>query len=44
MLYPTTADAAVKWDADAGQLTVSLPRENTAVLLRLSSAVVDASP
>ena len=44
VLYPTTADAAVKWDADAGQLTVSLPRENTAVLLRLSSAVVDASP
>jgi alpha-galactosidase len=44
VLYPTTADAAVKWDADAGQLTVSLPRENTAVLLRLSSAVVDSSP
>ncbi|WP_373463940.1 alpha-galactosidase [Streptomyces canus] len=44
VLYPTTADAAVKWDADAGQLTVSLPRENTAVLLRLSSAVVDPSP
>ncbi|MEU9918279.1 alpha-galactosidase [Streptomyces sp. NPDC051001] len=44
VLYPTTADAAVKWDADAGQLSVSLPRENTAVLLRLSSAVVDSSP
>ncbi|MER6186889.1 alpha-galactosidase [Streptomyces sp. NPDC001652] len=44
VLYPTTADAAVKWDADAGQLTVSLPRENTAVLLRLSSGVVDSSP
>ncbi|MFD3841662.1 alpha-galactosidase [Streptomyces sp. NPDC058642] len=43
VLYPTTADTAVKWDADEGQLTVSLPRENTAVLLRLSSAVVDSS-
>ncbi|WTW22507.1 alpha-galactosidase [Streptomyces sp. NBC_00019] len=43
VLHPTTADAAVKWDADAGLLTVSLPRENTAVLLRLSSDAVDSA-
>lgn len=43
VLHPTTADAAAKWDADAGLLTVSLPRENTAVLLRLNSAAVDSS-
>lgn len=36
VLHPATADAA-EWDAANGKLTVSLPRANTAVLLRLSS-------
>ncbi|MFE7764098.1 alpha-galactosidase [Streptomyces sp. NPDC057438] len=35
VLYPETADAAARWDAYRGLLTVSLPRANTAVLLRL---------
>jgi len=37
VLYPATADNHVAWDAAAGELTVSLPRANTAVLLRLSA-------
>ncbi|MFD4552723.1 alpha-galactosidase [Streptomyces sp. NPDC058469] len=36
VLYPASADAGAEWDAAEGQLTVSLPRANTAVLLRLS--------
>ncbi|MFF7885500.1 glycoside hydrolase family 36 protein [Streptomyces sp. NPDC020794] len=36
VLHPATAGAATEWDAGAGKLTVSLPRANTAVLLRLS--------
>ncbi|MER7480206.1 glycoside hydrolase family 36 protein [Streptomyces sp. NPDC126510] len=42
VLYPPTADAAAEWDADAGRLTLSLPRGNTAVLLRLDSVTADA--
>ncbi|KOV97005.1 alpha-galactosidase [Streptomyces sp. NRRL B-1140] len=42
VLYPPAADAAVEWDADAGRLTVSLPRANTAVLLRLESSAADS--
>ncbi|MFC4503541.1 MULTISPECIES: alpha-galactosidase [Streptomyces] len=38
VLHPATADAAAEWHAADGKLTVSLPRANTAVLLRLSSA------
>lgn len=38
VLYPTTAAATAAWDAAGGNLTVSLPRPNTAVLLRLSAA------
>ncbi|WTW41080.1 alpha-galactosidase [Streptomyces sp. NBC_00016] len=37
-LYPVTADANATWDAADGQLTVSLPRPGTAVLLRLDTA------
>lgn len=37
VLYPTSADAGAEWDAAEGQLTVSLPRVNTAVLVRLSA-------
>ncbi|WP_327182901.1 alpha-galactosidase [Streptomyces sp. NBC_01334] len=37
-LYPATADASATWDAAEGQLTVSLPRPGTAVLLRLDMA------
>jgi alpha-galactosidase len=36
VLHPTTAAATAEWDASDGKLTVSLPRANTAVLLRLS--------
>ncbi|MGI5430736.1 alpha-galactosidase [Streptomyces sp. CA-179760] len=43
VLYPATTDAAAEWDADAGRLTVSLPRGNTAVLLRLSSVGAHSS-
>ena len=39
LLYPSTSDATAAWDAADGRLTVSLPRPNTAVLLRLSSAL-----
>lgn len=38
VLYPTSADAGAEWDAAEGQLTVSLPRVNTAVLVRLSGS------
>ncbi|MER6952443.1 glycoside hydrolase family 36 protein [Streptomyces sp. NPDC000618] len=37
VLYPATADATAAWDVAAGQLTVRLPRPNTAVLLHLGS-------
>ncbi|MER7922372.1 glycoside hydrolase family 36 protein [Streptomyces sp. NPDC096057] len=37
VLYPATADTTVTWNAD-GRLTVSLPRPNTAVLIRLGPA------
>ncbi|WP_329263603.1 alpha-galactosidase [Streptomyces sp. NBC_01478] len=37
VLYPGTADAGVQWDAAEGRLTVSLPRADTAVLVRLSA-------
>lgn len=37
VLHPATAGAAAEWDAADGKLTVSLPRANTAVLLRLST-------
>ncbi|MCX4761751.1 alpha-galactosidase [Streptomyces sp. NBC_01275] len=35
VLYPVDADASATWNAAAGELTVSLPRVDTAVLLRL---------
>ncbi|KPI11496.1 Alpha-galactosidase [Actinobacteria bacterium OK074] len=35
--YPATADATAVWDAARAELTVSLPRPNTAVLLRLDA-------
>jgi alpha-galactosidase len=35
VLYPATGDAGAEWDAVEGKLTVSLPRANTAVLVRL---------
>ncbi|MFE9445826.1 alpha-galactosidase [Streptomyces sp. NPDC006602] len=38
VLHPATAEATTEWDAAEGKLTLSLPRANTAVLLRLSSA------
>ncbi|MEU3339413.1 alpha-galactosidase [Streptomyces sp. NPDC006668] len=37
VLYPSTADATATWDAPDGELSVTLPRPGTAVLLRLSS-------
>jgi alpha-galactosidase len=37
VLYPTDAGATASWDTADGRLTVSLPRPNTAVLLRLSA-------
>lgn len=37
VLYPTTADAEAEWDATEGQLTVTLPRADTAVLVGLSA-------
>ncbi len=37
VLYPGTSDAGVEWDAAEGRLTVSLPRTDTAVLVRLSA-------
>ncbi|MFF2126765.1 hypothetical protein ACFVW1_15465 [Streptomyces olivochromogenes] len=37
VLHPATAGAAAEGDAADGKLTVSLPRANTAVLLRLST-------
>ncbi|WP_262064455.1 alpha-galactosidase [Streptomyces sp. STR69] len=36
VLHPATVGAAAEWNAVDGKLTVSLPRANTAVLLRLS--------
>ncbi|PPS67265.1 alpha-galactosidase [Streptomyces sp. 46] len=42
VLYPPTADATAEWNADAGRLTVSLPRGNTAVLLRLDPVAANA--
>jgi alpha-galactosidase len=42
VLYPPAADAAAEWNADAGRLTVSLPRGNPAVLLRLDPVAADA--
>ncbi|WP_244372008.1 glycoside hydrolase family 36 protein [Streptomyces griseorubiginosus] len=36
VLYPRDAGATATWDAADGTLTVSLPRTNSAVLLRLS--------
>ncbi|MEU5636535.1 alpha-galactosidase [Streptomyces rishiriensis] len=38
VLYPAASDGSAQWDAGAGELTVSLPRGNTAVLLQLSAA------
>ncbi|WP_346779818.1 glycoside hydrolase family 36 protein [Streptomyces sp. S3(2020)] len=35
VIHPTTADATAEWDNDEGRLTVTLPRPDTAVLLRL---------
>ncbi|MEU1482025.1 alpha-galactosidase [Streptomyces sp. NPDC005760] len=35
VLHPGTADAGAEWNAAAGELTVRLPRPDTAVLLRL---------
>ncbi|MFF3847717.1 alpha-galactosidase [Streptomyces sp. NPDC002328] len=43
VLYPATADTTAEWDADAGTLTVSLPRANTAVLLGLRPAAAASS-
>ncbi|MFI1032891.1 glycoside hydrolase family 36 protein [Streptomyces sp. NPDC020951] len=37
-LYPTTAHSEATWAAADGRLTVSLPRPDTAVLLRLTAA------
>ncbi len=37
VLYPGTSDADAAWDAAEGRLAVSLPRANTAVLVRLSA-------
>jgi len=37
VLQPATADATAEWNPADGNLTVSLPRPNTAVLLRLST-------
>ncbi|MFJ9908761.1 glycoside hydrolase family 36 protein [Streptomyces sp. NPDC101152] len=37
VLYPTDSGATATWDATTGQLTVSLPRPNTAVLVRLGT-------
>ncbi|MGQ4362248.1 glycoside hydrolase family 36 protein [Streptomyces sp. SAS_272] len=37
-LYPAPSDATARWDADAGVLTVRLPRPDTAVLLRWDAA------
>lgn len=37
LLYPSTSDATATWDAAAGELSVSLPRPDTAVLLRLDA-------
>ncbi|MFF4488775.1 alpha-galactosidase [Streptomyces sp. NPDC001544] len=36
VLHPGTADAETEWNEAAGELTVSLPRPDTAVLLRLA--------
>ncbi|MGX9887876.1 glycoside hydrolase family 36 protein [Streptomyces sp. NPDC002276] len=36
VLYPATGDAGAEWDAANGRVTVSLPRADTAVLIRLS--------
>lgn len=38
VLHPAASDAAVRWDGEAGELTVVLPRGDTAVLLRLDAA------
>ncbi|WP_043662422.1 alpha-galactosidase [Streptomyces xylophagus] len=37
VVYPATADAGAEWDAGEGRLRVSLPRADTAVLVRLSA-------
>ncbi|WP_037672747.1 glycoside hydrolase family 36 protein [Streptomyces griseus] len=37
VLYPTDSGATATWDAATGQLTVSLPRPDTAVLVRLGA-------
>ncbi|MET7689048.1 glycoside hydrolase family 36 protein [Streptomyces sp. NPDC005483] len=37
LLYPTDAGATATWDAATGHLTVSLPRTDTAVLVRLGT-------
>ncbi|MEV6485943.1 alpha-galactosidase [Streptomyces sp. NPDC051576] len=37
VLYPATGDAGAEWDAAEGRLTISLPRADTAVLVRLSA-------
>ncbi|MFJ9901114.1 alpha-galactosidase [Streptomyces sp. NPDC091280] len=37
VLYPTDSGATATWDTATGQLTVSLPRPNTAVLVRLGA-------
>jgi alpha-galactosidase len=41
VLHPTTADTTAEWNPADGNLTVSLPRANTAVLLRLSAGSPD---
>ncbi|WSQ09870.1 alpha-galactosidase [Streptomyces sp. NBC_01231] len=41
VLHPTTADTTGEWNPADGNLTVSLPRANTAVLLRLSAGSPD---
>ncbi|MET7568531.1 alpha-galactosidase [Streptomyces sp. NPDC005492] len=37
VLYPATGDAGAEWDAAEGRLTISLPRADTAVLVRLGA-------
>lgn len=37
VVYPATSDAGAEWDAGEGRLSVSLPRADTAVLVRLSA-------
>ncbi|MGQ4334138.1 alpha-galactosidase [Streptomyces hayashii] len=42
VLHPAATDGSATWDAGAGELTVCLPRGNTAVLLRLGAAASTA--